>query len=165
MDSSSDLASYDTLLFLSGSLPSSSSFSFVAFTSAVFSSGAAATAEDSEVGEAEAEGGRAFDGVIPLQRGRFWLRGRWGRLGTLLVLVPVRHCSDFFTLVVVDVVVVVAEGAGLEGGFGLADLLPASGTELLRLSMLFPFVDADTIALAPVCANPTVGGDVVRCCC
>ena len=71
-----------------------------------------------------------------------------------------------FALLVVDVVVVVAEGAGLESGFGHADLLPASDTELLRLSTLFPFVDADTIALALlVCSDSTVVGDVVRCCC
>ena len=81
IDASNNLASSDALLFLSGSLPSSSSISFVALTSAVFSSGAAVTAEDSEVGEAEAEGGRASDGVVLLQRGRFGLRGRWGRLG------------------------------------------------------------------------------------
>ena len=71
-----------------------------------------------------------------------------------------------FALVVVVDVVVVAEGAGLEGGRGLADLLSASGAELLRLSTLLSFIDADTTALTLlVCANPTDVGGVVRCCC
>ena len=166
MDASNNLASCDTLLFLSGSLPSSSSISFVALTSAVFSSGAAVSAEDSEVGEAQAE----WEGATPTVLFRFSVAG-FGFVGGGGDLARFSFSFPFavvavFVLVVVDIVVVVAEGAGPEGGLGLADLLPTSGTELLRLSTLFPFVNTDTIALALlVCADSTVVGDIVRCCC
>ena len=97
--------------------------------------------------------------------GGFGFVGGGGDLARFSFLFPFAVVA-VFALIVVDVVVVVAEGARLEGGLGHADLLPASGTGSLRLSTIFPFVNADTIALVlPVCTGSTVVGDVVRCCC